>query len=86
MTPSKKWLAAHPGSTLNDYVQAMQASSSKAKKERFLDAVAPGVPRGYFKWSKTEGNGFLLAVWGLLASIPLFGLAMVAWSIWCRGW
>jgi hypothetical protein len=82
MTPSETWLEAHPGAMLNDYVQAMQASPSKAKKERFLDAVAPGVPRGIFKWSKRWDNGFLLAVWGLLASMPLFGLLMVAWTIW----
>ena len=79
MTASQTWLEAHPGTTLNDYVRAMQTSSSAAKKERFLDAVAPGVPRGTFKWSKTEGNGFLLAVWGLLASLPLFGLLCALW-------
>jgi hypothetical protein len=79
MTPSDKWLKVHPRSTLNDYVQAMQASSSKAKQERFLDAVAPGVPRGTFKWSKTGSNGFLMAVWRLLASLPLFGLLCALW-------
>jgi hypothetical protein len=86
MTPSETWLEAHPGTTANDYVQAMQGSSSAAKKERFLDAVAPGQPRGYFKWTMTDDNWFVLAMWATLASIPLFGVAMVAWSIWCRGW
>jgi hypothetical protein len=84
MTPSEQWLWAHPGSTLNDYVQAMQAAPSKEKHERFLDAVAPGVPRGTFKWSKTGSNGYLLAVWAVMASIPITGLLLVAWDVWGR--
>jgi hypothetical protein len=84
VTPSELWLLQRPHATLNDYVQAMQGSSSKAKLERLLDAMEPGRVKGYFKWSKTGSNGFLLAVWGLLASLPLFGLLMVAWDVWGR--
>jgi hypothetical protein len=84
MTPSEQWLWAHPGSTLNDYVQAMQISSPSAKRERFRAAMRSGEPTGYFKWLKTDDNGFVVAVWGLLASMPLFGLAMVVVSIWSR--
>jgi hypothetical protein len=65
-------------------VQAMQAAPSKEKHERFLDAVAPGVPRGTFKWSKTGSNGYLLAVWAVMASIPITGLLLVAWDVWGR--
>jgi hypothetical protein len=84
LTPSELWLRQRPHATLNDYVQAMQAAPSKEKHERFLDAMAPGVPRGTFKWSKTGSNGYLLAVWGLLASLPLFGLLIVVWDVWGR--
>jgi hypothetical protein len=84
LTPSELWLRQRPHATLNDYVQAMQAAPSKEKHERFLDAMAPGVPRGTFKWSKTGSNGYLLAVWGLLASIPITGLLLVAWDVWGR--
>lgn len=84
VTPSQRWMEERPSSTLNDYVHAMQQSTPEVKRERFLDALAPGRPKGYFKWSKTGDNGFLLAVWGVLASIPLFGLILVTWTIWTR--
>ena len=82
MMPSKKWLAAHPGKSLNDYVQAMQESSPSEKQERFLNAMDPRRPKGYFKWLRTGDNWYVVAIWGLLAFVPLFGLLCVAWSIW----
>jgi len=85
MTPSEKWLEERPGATLIDYVQAMQGATPAEKRERFLDATAPDLPRGYFKWLKTGDNGDVFMLWALLAAVPVFGLLCAAWDLFWRG-
>ena len=79
---SSEWLSAHPGKTLNDYVQSMQSSSPAKKHERYLDALQPGRDKGYFRWLRQDDNGLVVGVWACLAAPALFGFALVAWHTW----